>query len=130
MSVSEPCCPSFVTWVCSLTFSFLSEFAIVSSFDVRSNFSTFPLTSFFEDALALEPVPSVDALADSWLWADSGVDELPVPIVEELPVAPLSLEVDAPAAVSLEEPAPEVEPLPDIEPEPVAEVSLELEPVP
>jgi hypothetical protein len=63
MSVSDACCPSFMTRVSSSTFSFLSEFAIVSSFEVRSNFSTLPLSSF-ADALALVAGCSLDAVEE------------------------------------------------------------------
>jgi hypothetical protein len=104
MSVIVPCCPSFITCVSSLTLSFLSEFASVSSFESLSNFSTVPVS-----CCALEVLMPLDAVAPEEPVPDVVSLDDPVPL---LPIEPEPLPVDpVPLLAVPDEPVPD-EPLP------------------
>src|SRR5689334_9105968 len=79
MSVTVAAFPSFITFVSSLTLSFWSELASVSSFELLSYFWTVPVSSF--EALELAVPPAAD-----------DPEELPVPMVlplDSVELAPL-----------------------------------------
>jgi hypothetical protein len=109
MSVMLACCPSFRTWVSSLTFSFLSESARVSSLLSLSNFWTVPVSCWLVDEVS----PIVDAL-------DPEVEPAPIEPVLDDPVPIDSLEP------VLDDPVP-IDPAAPLELEPVVS---ELLPVP
>lgn len=152
MSDSEPCCPSFITVVLDDSLSFLSLFARVSSFDLRSNVSTVPVSSLALDPIAPvelpvmdEPLPVVPLEVEPVPLVDGSVAVVePVPLVdgsvavdEPVPLVDVSVDVPAPLddePVAVDEPVP-VDPVPlddgsvavDEPLEPVPCVSLELE---